>query len=67
MTEPKPTPEKQNSSATPNSSEIRPNSADENTAPQKATGFFNTVRIGLAKPEPEPMLPSEAKEILVDD
>ena len=49
MTEPTPTPEKQNSPAAPD--------ADEN-----ATGFFNRVQREL---NPEPIHPSEKAEIVI--
>jgi hypothetical protein len=57
MTEPKPTPEKQNS----------PRSADEDekaSSPERPTGFFNRVRRELSEPN-ESVHPSEAKEIVV--
>jgi hypothetical protein len=60
MTEPKPTPEKQNPPAAPDS-DTRPSAADE-TSTRARTGFFNRIRGGLDKP----VHPSEAEEIVVD-
>jgi len=60
MTEPTPTPEKQNSPASPGSE----TQSDETST--SATGFFNRVRREL-KPKPEPIHPSEAKEIVIMD
>ena len=56
MTEPTPTPEKQNPPAAPNSDQ------DENSSTPERDGFFKRVRRGLH----EPIHPSEAKEIVVD-
>lgn len=61
MTEPTPTPEKQNP-PTPDSEETR-QSADANTSTPERDGFFKRVRREL---NPEPIHPSEAKEIVVD-
>ena len=58
MTTPKPTPEKQNLSATPNSEE----SGQENSSTPERDGFFKRVRRGLHKP----IHPSETEEIVVD-
>jgi hypothetical protein len=61
MTTPKPTPEKQNSPAAPDSEETRSN--------PDATGFFKRVRQEL-KPEPQPeppIHPTEAAEIVIMD
>jgi hypothetical protein len=58
MTEPTPTPKKQNPSAAP----------DENTSPpEERDGFFRRVQRVL-KPEPEsrPVHPSEEQEIVVN-
>jgi hypothetical protein len=59
MTEPKPTPEKQNPPAAPDS-DTRPSAADETST--RATGFFNRIRREFN----EPVHPSEAKEIVLD-
>ena len=57
MTEPTPTPEKQNSPEPPDSEETRPNPAD-------ATGFFNRVRREF-NPDEKPVHPSEKAEIVI--
>lgn len=57
MTEPTPTPEKQNLSATPDSQEAN---QDKNSSTPERDGFFKRVRRGL-KPHP-----TEAEEIVVD-
>jgi hypothetical protein len=56
MTEPTPTPEKQDPPAAPDSEKTRPN--------PDATGFFKRVRQEL---DPEPVHPSERDEIVVMD
>jgi len=60
MTTPKPTPETQNSPAAPD--EKTPQSADANTSFPQRDGFFKRVRREL---NPEPVNPSEAKEIVI--
>jgi hypothetical protein len=60
MTTPNPTPEKQNSSAP--DSETDPTPANE-TSPRSNAGFFHRVQQEL---KPEPMHPSEEKEIVVE-
>lgn len=62
MSEPTPTPEKQDS-PTPGSEETRQNDADKNTSSPERDGFFRRVRRGLH----EPIHPSEAEEIVVMD
>jgi len=62
MTTPNPTPEKQNSPAAPDP-KTRPNPANETP---RTTGFFNRVQREL-KPEPEPIHPTEAAEIVIMD
>ena len=59
MTEPKDTPEKQNS----------PRSADKDeraSSPERRTGFFSRVQRVLSEPT-EPVHPSEAQEIVIMD
>jgi hypothetical protein len=59
MTEPTPTPEKQNS----------PRSADKDkkaSSPERGTGFFGRVQRVLSEPT-EPIHPSEAQEIVIMD
>jgi hypothetical protein len=60
MTTPKPTPETQNSPAAPD--EKTSQSADANTSFSQRDGFFKRVRREL---NPEPVHPSEAKEIVI--
>jgi len=62
MTEPTPTPAKQNLSATPDSEGARQN---ENSSTPERDGFFKRVRRGL-NPELPPVHPSEAAEIVID-
>ena len=59
MTEPTPTPEKQNLSATPDSQEAN---QDKNSSTPERDGFFKRVRRGINKP----IHPSETEEIVVD-
>jgi len=62
MTDPTPTPEKQNPPASSESEETPPNPADEKTSP-RITGFFHRVQRVLS--ESEAVHPSEAKEIVI--
>jgi hypothetical protein len=57
MTEPKPTPEEQNLPASP--------ATDANSSTPERDGFFRRVQRAF-KPEPPPVHPSEAAEIVVD-
>jgi len=61
MTDPKPTPEKQNSPADPDS-ETDPTPANK-TSP-RTTGFFNRVQREI---QPEDTHPSEAAEIVITE
>ena len=63
MTEPTPTPDKQNLPVTPDSGLVTPDSGqDKNSSTPERDGFFRKVRRGLQKP----LHPSEVEEIVVD-